>query len=227
MANSYATDLELMDRLGMDVGDSRRDVLSDVLEAASRWIDQATGHRFYAVSETRYYTLCYPFHNGGTRIEVDDMLALTSLQTDNNGDGVFETTWTVDTDYWLSPRNAPVNGEPYNTINRTSLTGRFYFPAYEESVKVTGSFGYSTLATRPSNIRELCLAVAMQMAEAALGSSLARSTSDLAIPGVQSYSIGNDLSVTMQKTADVVTVSDLPFAARSILNLYTKPSFVV
>src|SRR5215510_5722003 len=214
MANAYASHTELMDRLGISIGDDREGTLAAVIEAASRWIDRQCGRRFYAVSETRYYTLTDP-HQGGTTLKVDDCLGVTSLLTDNNGDGVFETTWTTGTDYYLQPRNAPLDSLPYTNITRTSLTGRFYFPAYQEAIQVTGSFGYSTLANRPLPIRELCLDIAVLMAgystvvgsttSATTSSSSSSSGSDLIIPGLSSYRIGQELEVKMADPAAFTT----------------------
>lgn len=235
MTNAYATDLELMDRLGMSVNDSRRGVLSDVVEASSRWIDRTVGHRFYAVPETRYYSFCptseswvaraYPPYLGGRmRLDIDDVLSITSLQTDNNGDGTFETTWTSPTDYWLGPRNAPANLKPYTTINRTLQGGRFYFPYYDQAVAVTGLFGYSELASRPPEIRELCLIVATYLAGVTIGSPMAAMSSDLVVTGVQSYTIGGELTVNRQSAADLLALYQLPEAARRIIRLF-KTSF--
>ena len=231
MANSYATHTELMNRLGIEENDPREGIFIDVLEAASRWIDKVTERRFFAVSETRYYTLCYPYTNGGIYIDIDDVLSVTTLQTDNNGDQVFETTWTSGTDYWLSPRNALVNNQPYTRINRNSLTGRFYFPGYEYGIAVTGSFGYSTLANRPSNIRELCLMVASRMVGPQLVGvpSLSGSTgsSALVVPGVQEYRIGTELQVKMATASDLIALADLPVSGQNIVNLYKRQSLVV
>ena len=206
MANAYANTLDLMDRLGIPHGDSREGALTDLLEAASRWIDRITGHRFYAVSETRYYTPC-----SSTDLRIDDVLSITSLTSDANGDGVYDTTWTAVTDYWLGPRNAVVNGQPYTTIHRTQLTGRYYFPGFPDGVRVTGSFGYSTLATRPSNIRELCLIVATMNARPLL---------DLTIEGAQMYKLGQELTVTMAP-------DQLPDRGKKLLDLYRDMALVV
>ena len=63
-----------------------------------------------------------------SRIVIDDAVSVTSVATDLDGDGVYETTWTVGTDYWVGPRNAPARGQPYRTINRNLAVGRQVFP---------------------------------------------------------------------------------------------------
>jgi hypothetical protein len=206
VANEYAAVLDLMDRLGMGVEDTREGSLVQIVEAASRWIDRQTAHRFYASTETRYYSpqsrygrfwddraarplaleaTEYPSGIPG-RIELDDVLTVTSVATDEDGDGVYEQVWTAGSDYWLGPRNAPANGWPYRYLNRNVANGRFLFPFWEESVQITGSFGFCTTATRPSEIRELCLMVSELMA---------RPIMDMTMSGVGKYSVDQQYAI--------------------------------
>lgn len=211
----YATVSELKERLNLENNDQDR-AWYDVARSASRWVDDITGHRFYASSdidadnptETRYYTSdpsCDPL-----LLEIDDFLSLSEVVTDANGDGVFEYTWVANTDYWLGPRNAAARGRPYTTIHRTTWAGRYWFPSYPNSTKVTGNFGYCTLATLPSQIKTLTLMAAEMMAKPML---------ELNLPGVNSYQVGPDLRVTMSK-------DELPMMARKIVDLYRVPVFV-
>jgi hypothetical protein len=206
----YAPSTALMDRLGMEPGDAREQQLIQCLDAASRWIETKTERVFYpTASQTRYYTLVYPWHSGGTQITIDDFQSVSALETDNNGDGVFETVWTVGTDYYAGPLNNPVRGKAYTTLYRTSLTGRFYFPAYENSIKVTGIFGYA--ATAPAPIHELTLLIA---------ELLARPVLDIGMAGAQTYKLGTELTVTLK-------TETLPPLAQQILKRYAVPGFVV
>lgn len=205
----YASSTSLMDRLGMEPGDEREGALIEALDAASRWVEFKTERTFYPTdSEVRYYTLTYPWVNGGTQIVIDDFQSITTLQTDNNGDGVFETTWTVGTDYYVGPLNNPVKSKAYNTLYRSSLTGRFWFPAFENAIKVTGIFGFAT--TAPAPIRELTLMVA---------ELLARPVMDLSVAGAQTYKIGTEMSVTMK-------TEELPPMAKQILKRYSVQSYI-
>lgn len=218
-SNLYASIDALKDRMGIDADDDREAALTEILEGASRWVDEQTGHRFYVVSETRYYSVRLPPGDlyrdvdaserpwpgsAPARIELDDFVTVTAVATDEDGDGVYERTWTLTTDYWLGPRNAPLNRQPYRYLNRNLATGRYYFPYYEESIAVTGTAGFTTLATRPANIRELTLMVATLMA---------RPVADLTVAGVQQYQIGMELKVTMDEGM-------LPDAGKRILEFY-------
>jgi len=204
-ANLYASVAEFRDRMGITNTEADWQ-LDRALQTASRWIDRVLGRRFFTTDsdEIRYYTAWESFYE--LRPE-DDILSVTELATDNNGYNVHETVWTVGADYHLEPINALVNGEPYTAICKSWWTGRYSLPSYTNAVKVTGKFGYCTLANVPAQIRALC----MMVAEGEAGPGL----SDLVIPGVQSYKIGNELTVT-------VAGKNLPKSASAIMDQYRR-----
>ena len=218
MANEYADVVDLMERLGIPDSDSREQSLQNIIEVASRWVDAQTGHRFYTVDETRYYNALdkiLPAHawiletlerpwGSPQRIEVDDVLSVTQLATDEDGDGTYERIWATPGDYWLGPRNAPARGQPYRYVNRNAATSRYLFPLWEESISVTGTFGWCALASRPSDIRELTLMAAEIMSI---------SLTDLSQPGVSNYTIVGGLTVNMDQ-------GDLPPLGQQILQRY-------
>jgi hypothetical protein len=204
-SNLYASLSEFKERIGIANDDQTRDfALDHVLEGSSRWIDNILGRRFYTTTadETIYYTAT----NNYWHLPVEDLLSVTTLATDANGDGVYETSWTVGTDYWLGPKNAVIDGEPYRFISKAWPTGRFNFPAWENAIQVVGKRGYSTLAARPAAIRELCLMVAEVDAMPLL---------DLVIAGTATYKLGAELTVTMGG-------KNLPPLARTIIDQYAR-----
>ncbi len=148
LTNCYCTLAELQARMG--VGDTIDDVtLEQVITGVSRMIDDYTRRRFYVVTpETRYYT---PRHTDV--VETDDMIAVTTVATDADGDRTYETTWAA-TDYGLCPINAAVDGHPYTAIE-IAPQGRYTFPMVRRGLKIVGSFGYA--ATAPDVVREACL----------------------------------------------------------------------
>ena len=133
--------------------------LENVIEAVSRFIDSPLGLNrvFYATTATRYFT---PRTN--MRVVIDDLLSVTTLKTDFDGDGTYETTWAT-TDYRLNP----MNKTPKIEIQKTPF-GVNYFPTIdgegvEASVQVVGSFGYCAIADRPETITEACILGAMRV----------------------------------------------------------------
>ena len=159
VTNGYATLAELMAQIGATGAASftadEMAGMETAIEAASRWIDAQTGTRFYAASETRYYTADW-----SDLLYIDDLLSVTTLATDDDEDGTYETTWAV-TDYVLEPRNAALNGKPYRQIRYTP-NGDYSFPrGVRDGVKVVGSFGYASAA--PPVVEQACLLLAHRL----------------------------------------------------------------
>ena len=116
--------------------------LQNVLDATDTLIDlycdRKTG--FGTATETRYYTAeDYEY------VLTDDLVSVTTLQTDDDANGTYETTWTAGTDYVLAPRNVALDGFPYTEID-TSVTWPRNFPKdVYLGVKVTGVFGFPSV----------------------------------------------------------------------------------
>lgn len=158
MAAEYCSLYALRERLGLDSSDTTDDgMLHSIIEATSRAIDEIVGRRFYASTETRYYR---GYHE--THVDVDDLLSVTTLASDDDGDGTYETIWAT-TDYVLLPTNATYDGVPYSRIEIDYGTGTKFFPVgrNQRAIKVVGSFGYSSSV--PARVREASLLAAIQM----------------------------------------------------------------
>jgi hypothetical protein len=138
---SYASLSEFKAAVG--ITDSTDDTaLQSVLDATDTLIDlycdRKTG--FGTASETRFYTAeDYEY------VLTDDLVSVTTLQTDDDANGTYETTWTSGTDYVLAPRNAALDGFPYTEID-TSVTWPRNFPKdVYLGVKVVGVFGFPSV----------------------------------------------------------------------------------
>lgn len=85
----------------------------------------------------------------------NDLVSVSQLRTDQDGDGTFETTWSA-SDYQLTPVNPP-NGRPFTRIE--SVAGRT-FPVYcwgigrRARVEVTGTWGWAAV---PDAVKQACL----------------------------------------------------------------------
>ena len=138
---SYATLAQFKAAVG--ITDTTDDTaLQNVLDATDTLIDlycdRKTG--FGTASETRYYTAeDYQY------VLTDDLVSVTTLQTDDDANGTYETTWTSGTDFVLAPRNAALDGFPYTEID-TSVTWPRNFPKdVYLGVKVVGVFGFPSV----------------------------------------------------------------------------------
>lgn len=112
--------------------------------AASRAVDTITGRRFWLDATTasvRFYT-----PNSYRLLQIDDLVTLTSVAIDRGGSGSFTETWVNGTDFVLEPYNAPVENpaRPFETLRVRVLSGRWLPQYIEQSVKITGKFGWST-----------------------------------------------------------------------------------
>lgn len=128
------------------------------LAAASRAVDEATGRRFYLdadAAQVRYYTA-----NGTRRLLIDDLVTLTTLKVDRGGDGTFEETWTVGTDFVLDPLNAAADARPYESVLIRYYRGLTWPSGVEKGVEVTGKFGWLTV---PAEIKVATTMIAARL----------------------------------------------------------------
>jgi len=132
--------------------------------AASRAIEEACGseeqpRKFWADPSPvdRYYTapVRYGAYAGAYSnvlfLDVDDIAPSVggtvvgcTVTVDLDGDGVYETTWTQGTEYYLDPVNAVADDRPFERICLRSLSGAV-FPAWPNAVKVTAHFGWPSV----------------------------------------------------------------------------------
>lgn len=147
ITNGYVTRNDFKERVTID-DHLDDDKLDNIITAASRLVDDVCGRRFYAATETRYYT-----PDDGNYLRVDDLLSVTTLKTDEDGDRTYEVTWAT-TDYDLMPLNATLDGWPYMSIE-TTPDGDNPFPILAKSVELKGSFGFAS--TTPPAIQEACV----------------------------------------------------------------------
>lgn len=181
--SDYATLTLVKSRLGIADTDTASDAaLGVIITAASRAIDRwckRADNAFTGQTQTRVYdvpeTLAGPLRyvkewgvdeGGGSVIsgvgvptgvtsiiDIEPLLSVTSVATDENADGVFETAWLA-TDYNLLPINAALDGRPYRQI-RTADGGAQQFPVGHQRLQIVGSWGEASLV--PNLIQEACI----------------------------------------------------------------------
>lgn len=128
-----------------NAGSTEDTQMEAAITSACRAIDTYCARRFYVDTNTsaRYYRA-----DGPHCLAVDDFSTLTGLtvKTDDDDDGVYETTWTVNTDFIAEPVNREkdgITGLPYDEIEglRTRV-----FPTggvREHRVEVTAKWGWA------------------------------------------------------------------------------------
>lgn len=141
------------DNLKLRSGDSATtdDTLyRSVLENITELIDAYTGRTFRVFTATQIVGATH-----GGLIDVPDLLAVTTLKTDDDDDLTYENTWVANTDYELRPYNAAVQKRPYWQI-AVRTNGNYSFPvSRQQAIQIVGKFGYwEELETLPSLANE-------------------------------------------------------------------------
>ena len=147
-----------------DAGDDL--VIEDIIETASRYIDNITGRRFWTTTatsddETRYYT-----PEDRSLVFIDDLVSITTLKVDYYGLRDYADTLAT-TDYDLEPYNATIKGWPYTWLGLNPLTTEYY-PTVRKGVQIIGKFGFPTV---PTDIKEACLGIAFNIYQSRIGQS--------------------------------------------------------
>ena len=158
----YLTAAELKSRLG--IPDSTDDAeVTLAIQAACRSIDEIAGRYFWQGTDTRTYVPTSIYDQ-----DLDDLVTVSSLMVDRDGDGVYEETWTLDVDYQLQVAPGHYNtgalGEqwPYTRFN---IVGPKFVPivwpwSHLNRVQVTGVFGWPSV---PLAVRQATLIAAADL----------------------------------------------------------------
>lgn len=108
------------------------------LEAAAEEVDRICHRTFRVHQETLYPDAC----RADELLLAEDVLAVVSLKTDLDLDGVYETTWDA-TDYRLLPADAPSRREPYYRFAAAPFLPK-WFPTwgYDRLIELVVKAGY-------------------------------------------------------------------------------------
>lgn len=140
MPNNYARLPDVLAGMGKVPGTSADAVLVRIIEAASRGFDGAPmlNRQVYPEWATRYLD-----GDGSRELLLDfDLLAVTALAVDMTNSGTYGTALVEGTHYRLGPRNRP-NKRRIELLAGAPIAG---WPAYPDSVRVTGQVGYRALS---------------------------------------------------------------------------------
>lgn len=143
ITNGYITLAGLKTYLKID--DSVEDtLLEQIIESASRSIDRIANRRFYLDSTATARTY-RPI--GNLRVIVDDIGTTTDLvlKTDPDANGVYQTTFTLNSDYIVEPTNALAKGKPITYLTIVGATALSLPVNYWPQVEVTARWGWPTV----------------------------------------------------------------------------------
>jgi hypothetical protein len=168
----YITRDQLKSMLDLTSTDFEDTAIDIAIAAACRAIDGYTGHRYYQMTATRYFT-ANPLE---VELFIDDLITATSVTVDQDGDGTYDLTWVEGTDFLLDPANAPLEGRPKRSLLIRQSGGFTYprgnrwffesfgqrFPRYERAVKIVGTWGWPAV---PPQVTQAAVFIANRFLE--------------------------------------------------------------
>lgn len=180
--NLYCTLTDLKSRLRITATDDDA-LLTELLEDASRTIDDRCGRRFYLTTGVRFFSmrvddsylglLSNPFLERRSwskwPLDVGDLVSVTKFETNDSGDRVSFVTWDPALDYYLEPVNAAVDMIPYSRVRPDPINGHYWLPPWPQSIRITGTWGYAFdydgtgTPVAPPAIREACFLIALRL----------------------------------------------------------------
>jgi hypothetical protein len=173
-------------------------VLERMIENASRLFDGETWRRFYTTTadETRKYTA-----RNRNRVYTDDIISITSVKLDLDGDGTYEITLAV-TDYFALPENYAERGEPITWLE-TSPLGNYAFPSNRKGVQIVGKFGFCATASVPADVKMTIEEIVINVYEKRFGQNTTG-------------------AATITGAGVVITPKDIPDTAWRTINKYKR-----
>jgi hypothetical protein len=158
ITNGYATLAEI--KAYMSISDTTDDsLLENLVESASRSIDRIANRRFYldATASARLYRAY-----SNIFVFVDDIGTTSNLvvKTDEDGNGTYSKTLTLNTDYILDPLTSQSLNRPFTQLTMVSNTESWpIFPGITSNglrpgVQVTARWGWPSV---PDDLNMACL----------------------------------------------------------------------
>jgi hypothetical protein len=153
----YVTSQDLLDYMQVD-GSGKQADADLAVKAGTEAVDEYCQRHFWQDGTTGspvarvFQAHCWWSVQFGA---FNDLTSISTLKTDEAGDGVFEVTWSA-SDYQLRPVNRPT-GRPYTEM--WAIAGRMFPVMYygtqgrPERVEVTGVWGWAAV---PSSVVKAC-----------------------------------------------------------------------
>jgi len=158
ITNGYATLAEIKGYMSIS-DNTDNDLLENLIESASRSIDRIANRRFYldATASARLYRAY-----SNIFVFVDDIGTTSSLVVaiDENGNGTYSKTLTLNTDYILDPLTSQSLNRPFTQLTMVSNTESWpIFPGLTSNglrpgVQVTARWGWPSV---PDDLNMACL----------------------------------------------------------------------
>lgn len=163
---------EFKDRIG--ITDASDDYAAQTaIQASAGWINEYCGRHFYRITETRTF-MPYDIYE----LMIDDLVSVTSLSVDFDGDGTFEQSWVQGTDYQLKFGKDRYNlnslgiARPYNKVQvvNSGKTFPFIWPfSHYDRVQINGTWGWPAVPPPVAEANRILAADEFKMKDAPFG----------------------------------------------------------
>jgi len=212
--NSYCSIADLKSALGV-TSTTDDTILRKIAEAASRVIDRYTNRYFYVESATKYF-------DGATRLWIPDLLAVTTLKTDEDADATYENTLTVTTDYLLYPLNT--YPKTYIELGIDPDYGSFGGGA-KRSVEIAGTWGYGDGISATPYIADTTISEDLTAGEAAVDVTATTNLSagQTILIGTEQYFIYSISSSTLTTEPGVNGTTEATHTSGTTIYIYQYP----
>lgn len=169
----YATPQMIKSRVGIAATDSSFDYeLQGACYAASRAIENDLSRVFWRSTDTRVFD---PDPDNPWSLDLgpfNDLVSITSLKVDNDGDGTFESTFTTN-DYQLNPNNVNAGPEarPYTAVTRIGgFWPLIYYPGSRDGrIQIIGTWGWPQIPWAIAEASKIYAAELFKMKDAPFG----------------------------------------------------------
>ncbi len=196
-------------------------VMRKILEAASRSIDSYTNRTFVTQTATKYF-------DGGYSLWLPDLLSITTLKTDEDGDATFENTF-ADTDYLLYGTGLE---DSLNTYPKTRLeinsNGDYgsFASGVKKGVELAGVWGYGDGISATPYIADTTITEDLTAGESAIDVTAVTNLSagQLILIGSEQYYIYSISSTTLTTEPGVNGTTEATHSSGATIYIYQYPS---
>jgi hypothetical protein len=144
ITNGYVTEAQFRAAIG-DSSSVQQSTIEIAIQTASRRIDALCGRRFYKDTNA---TVRYYDRVNEVLVEVDDFWTTSGLivEVDTGDDGVYEQSWTINTDFEVLPVNGLVGALPWPYTGLHALSTLWFTASSgRKAIKVTAKWGWAAV----------------------------------------------------------------------------------
>ncbi len=200
-------------------------VMRKILEASSRSIDNYCNRTFVTQSATKYFDGAYILH-------IPDLLSITTLKTDEDGDGTFENTFQVATapvDYLLYGTGLE---DSLNTFPKTKIMinpeGDYgsFANGVKKGVEIAGVWGYGDGISATPYVADTTITEDLTAGEAAIDVTAVTNLSagNTILIGSTQYYIYSISSLTLTTEPGVNGTTEATHSSGATISIYQYPA---